>query len=177
MAAPEIWRRRSGGGREISGWRGFPRAGFARLLPGGSGAPPGRHYDRPARSLLNRPAERRAEKRGPELKRRPSAKVAACGAPEGVVSRSQGAPPRAVVRGAIEAPFGAPLPSFARGERGYGAPAPQITGPMSRARRRAQSATVAPGKIVALPSVAPHPHSSYYFSGADAPPWHGNILR
>ncbi len=59
-ASPVTYRRRS----ETRS----PRAGFVTPLPGGSGTPPGRHDDRPARSSLDWDRRKpRPRKRGPEL--------------------------------------------------------------------------------------------------------------
>ena len=119
------------------------------LNSGGSGAPPGRHYDRSAKSSLNRSAATRFGKRGPELRRRPSAKVAAFGAPEGVVSRSQGAPPRARRTRLCRGAFRRSTPPCSRGKRLRRARAAKNRADVARRlhiRRRAQSATVAPGK-------------------------------
>src|SRR5687768_16595836 len=57
------------------GWRSRVRplrAEFVTPLPGGSGTPPGRHYDRPARSIagLGLAVSPRPRKRGPELEMR-----------------------------------------------------------------------------------------------------------
>ena len=95
-------------------------------LPSGSGAPPGRLYDRPARSSLNRPAATRFGKRGPELRRRYSAECRERGAGRRARSQTRARPTRPGLRpsrrrgrGAnIGALPGAPLPSgFVRREQ------------------------------------------------------------
>ena len=60
------------------------RAWLVTTHSGGSGTPPVRHYDRSARSSLKWDRDKqspRPRKRGPELRRIPSARNAACGAP------------------------------------------------------------------------------------------------
>jgi hypothetical protein len=61
------------------------RAWLVTTLPGGSGAPPGGHYDPPARSWLTAGANAGNRKRGPETEKCRGG--APRGAPAGVIGR------------------------------------------------------------------------------------------
>jgi hypothetical protein len=114
-----------------------PRAGFVPPHPGGSGAPPGRHYDRSARSSLDwdrprrlTPAKAASQEARPGAELRPfgAASRAASGAPKGATPSQEGVHLRKV------APIGALSPShFA----GVDSPGPLfMRGPMKGRRTR-----------------------------------------
>jgi hypothetical protein len=93
------------------------RAGLVDLHSGGSGTPPGRHYDRSARSSLHWPVCLYGfKKRGPELARSfHSATNAAVERREAWCPDRKGRRRASQARRISVAPFGAPLPSLCEG--------------------------------------------------------------